>query len=221
MYFFHKTFPGTSPNISHHSELQSPGCLISWLPKISFCGLENWESTSFSQNSALLNFRLYSSQTVYPADTSQATRWHAWHVSGVPDRCLMSLVSLTCIWCPSQVSGVTDTTLLSPTSLMCSWQLSDDPDPSVLFWHNSGVSKMSLLSLTHLWCAWHASSVPNKSECFPGRPVVFWTHLWHMYLLPLHTCGVLNTTIVSLTHMWCSWRICGVLGISVVSLYSL
>ena len=70
---------------------------------------------------------------------------------------------------------------------------------------------MSLVSLTHLWCAWHASSVPSKSEGFTERPVVIRTDLWHLSVLPIHTCRIINTNIVSL-HIW------GVPEESVVSL---
>jgi hypothetical protein len=115
-HFCHKTFPGTSNDIFHRSKFQGTGCLISWLPKFRSFGLADWLSTFFSQNSALLNLNLYSSQTVYQADTSPTTVWCVRHVSCVPD---MSLLALAYPWCPRYVSGVPDMSLVSQIKLGC------------------------------------------------------------------------------------------------------
>ena len=115
-HFCHKTVPGTNCNIFHCSKFQSSGCLISWLPKFRSCGLTKWLSPFFSQISSFLILNLYSSQTGYKAATSLTMVWCGWHVSGVLDTFLVSLV---CPWSPKHVSCVPGIALVSSTKLSC------------------------------------------------------------------------------------------------------
>ena len=95
MHFLHKTFHGTSNNISCCAKFHSSSFLISWLPKISSFSLANWESTFFSQNLAVFNL----SFTVH--------KLYTWLTNPTPLCCTpdISLVSSTGLWCPWQIGN--------------------------------------------------------------------------------------------------------------------
>ena len=82
----------------------------------------------------------YSSQTLYLAD-----------------KCLMSLVSLTHIWCHWHNFSVSNKSEVFLTALWWLWHFSGDSDTPVL-------SPKCLVSLTHVWCRWHVSDVPTRLE---------------------------------------------------------
>ena len=182
MHFLHKTYPGTSDNISHCSKFQNSGCLISWLPKFRSCDLANWLFTFFSQNSALLNLNLYSSQNVYQAATSPTTLWCAWHVSGVPDT---SLVSLACHWCHIHFSWVPDIYLVSASKHRSMWQLSSVPDALV-------VSLRHQRPLLNVSCDPDTPMVSMISFLSPTSMRSFWL-----------ICDVPDTSVISLLCMYC------------------
>ena len=92
MHFLYKTFPGTIDKIFYCAKFHSSSCLVSWLPKIRYCSLANWESTFFSQNLALLNI-IFTVHKLYSWLT------HPKQLCCMSD---MSLVSLTGFWCPWQ-----------------------------------------------------------------------------------------------------------------------
>ena len=184
MHLFHKTFQGTSDKISHCAKLHSSSCLISWLPNIRSCGLVKWESTFFSQHSALLNFSLYSSQTVYLAHTFQTTLWYAWHVSGVIDRSLMSLVSLTGIWCHWHNFSISNKSVVFLAALW--WP-----------WHFSGLSDTSVMSPKCLLFYWHISNVPNKAKKKKSN--------WLSVMSVMRRLRTISTTAITLMTASCSF----------------
>ena len=159
MHFCHKTFPGTSNNISHRTKFQGSGCLISWLPKIRSLGLASWLSTFFSQISALLNL-IFTVHKLYTRLT------HPQLVGGVSG---MSLVSLIRLFCPWHIHGVPDKSLVSLKSIYClkqNWGVYD------LNLYSSQTVYQADTSLTTGWwcqacllCPWYPwYCVPNQSE---------------------------------------------------------
>ena len=95
MHFLHKTFPGTSNNISRCARFHSSSCLISWMPKIRSFSFANWESTFFYKNLAVLNLSFI------------VHKLYTWLTHPKPLCCMpdMSLVSLTGLWCPWQIGN--------------------------------------------------------------------------------------------------------------------
>ena len=196
MHFCHKTFPGTSNNISHRAKFQGPGCLISWLPKIRSLGLASWLSTFFSQNSALLNLNLHSSQTVYQADTSPTTGWCVRHVSCIPDTFILSLAYP---WCPRKVSGVPDKSLVSQTKLRCLWLKPLQFTNCIPGWH---IPNYWVVCQAFVLCPWYVSIVLGISLVsqiriwFPDKSLVSQTKLRCL----CQVSNVPDTCLVPLRH---------------------
>ena len=202
-----KISPGRRNYIVHHSDLKHCGCLISWSPKIRYCGLAHSHSPFFSSTSPLLYTkltRLLCSQQLFSLlDTcvvSLKRLWCPWYISGVPETSPgvhnMSLESLTHKWSPWPLRGSTDVSVVSLPTLWCTLYICWVLDTSLVSLKHMlfplyfcCVSDTSLVSLILLWfpwlvfCVpiifpWHVSGIPDRSLVSLKPDMKFVTDAW-------------------------------------------